>query len=82
MGKKNSEQNAMSTGESLFGGVDQERLEKAVEVKEKEEKESVNVRISKKTRQLLKSYCVDNGLLMGDYVAKLIENDLKAHGRM
>lgn len=69
----------MNVGGGLFSVKDAEKLSAPVT---KEEKESVNVRISKKTRQLLKTYCSENGLLMGDYVAKLIEDDLRKHGKM
>jgi translation initiation factor 1 (eIF-1/SUI1) len=74
--RKNTEKDAMRTSGDLFGGVDKKKIEKPA-LDTKEEKESVNVRISKETRARLKAYCAVKGLKMGDVVAKLIEDFLK-----
>ena len=48
---------------------------------QEEEKESVNVKISKKTRQRLKVYCAENGYKMGDFIAGLVEDALNKAGK-
>lgn len=44
-----------------------------------EEKESISVKISKETRAKLKVYCASHGLVMGDLVARLINEYLEAN---
>lgn len=59
----------------LFDDVKPEKLEAPEVVKE--EKESINIKISKETRKRLKMYCAMNGLIMGDLVARLINDFLE-----